>query len=137
MVFRRARSVYLALYRLLTAADPTPLRHPAYTAEVSADVSVVLTNYRDTLTDRKVHEIALVVAHGWGKRLGEKAADRLFLALKRGIEDAPELDVLEEWKRPDGKPLLPRRAVWRHFNDEAGRKLLRPVVERAAKEWSG
>lgn len=109
----------------------------AYTAEVSADVSVVLTNYRDTLTDRKVHEIALVVAHGWGKRLGEKAADRLFLALKRGIEDAPELDVLEEWKRPDGKPLLPRRAVWRHFNDKAGRKLLRPVVERAAKEWSG
>ncbi|KAL8280268.1 hypothetical protein RQP46_007382 [Phenoliferia psychrophenolica] len=109
----------------------------AWTAESGTDVSCVLTNYRDPISDRKVHEIAIVVAHGWSKRLHERAADRLFEALKKGIEDAPELDVLEKWERPDGKPLLPRRMVWRHFSDDAGRKLLRPIVERVASKWKG
>ncbi|KAL8290418.1 hypothetical protein RQP46_002676 [Phenoliferia psychrophenolica] len=109
----------------------------AWTAESGTDVSVVLTGYRDPESQRKVHEIALVVAHGWGKRLHEHAADRLFEALRRGIMDAPELDVLEAWERPDGKELLPRRAVWRHFSENAGRKTIRPIVERVAREWEG
>lgn len=97
----------------------------------------MLTNYRDPATERKVHEIAIVVAHGWGKRLHEHAANRLFHALVQGIVDAPELDVIEKWERPDGKELLPRRMVWRHFSDDAGRKTIRPIVERVAREWEG
>ncbi|KAI5479433.1 hypothetical protein MNV49_003577 [Pseudohyphozyma bogoriensis] len=108
----------------------------AYTSEVGVDVSVVLSNYRNR-DGKKVHEIALVVAHGLGKRLHEKSADRLFKQLKEGIESAKELEGLEEWKRPDGKKLLPRRAVWRHYSDEAGRKLIRPIMERSVRKWKG
>ncbi|KAK4699944.1 protein NUD1, partial [Phenoliferia sp. Uapishka_3] len=108
----------------------------AWTAESGTDVSCVLTHYRDE-TDRKVKEIAIVVAHGWGKRLSEASADALFLALTQAIEEAPELadSSLEKWERPDGKQLLPRRAVWRHYSESAGRKVIRPIVERAAREW--
>lgn len=35
----------------------------------------------------------------------------------------------------DGKPLLPRRAVWSHSNSKAGRKLIRPLVEKAVRQW--
>lgn len=48
----------------LTLADLSDLE-TAYTAEALVDVSVMLTNYRDE-NDVKIHEIALVVAHGWG-----------------------------------------------------------------------
>lgn len=119
-------------------------------------MSVALTNYRDA-HGQKVKEVALVVAHGWGKRLDEAASNRLFKALTSAMENAPEFKVLEKWERPyvlnlilssssrasltcncrDGKPLLPRRAVWRHYNGEAGRKLLRPIFERAVREWEG
>ncbi|KAM0751428.1 hypothetical protein T439DRAFT_288358 [Meredithblackwellia eburnea MCA 4105] len=110
----------------------------AWTSESNTDVSVVLTSFKDPLADKKVHEIALVVAHGLSKRLHEKAADRLFHTLKRAIEEAPELAGLEKWTRPDKKKLLPRRAVWVYSEDGwGGRKLIRPIVEKAAREWEG
>lgn len=49
-------------------------------------------------------EIALVVAHGYGKRLEESAADSLFHAIKLAIETAPFLEV-NEWVRPVRLPL--------------------------------
>lgn len=40
----------------------------AWTSEIQADVTVALTNYRDKKGD-KYRQIALVVAHGYGRRL--------------------------------------------------------------------
>ena len=71
-------------------------------------MSVCLTNYKDE-DGVKTREIALVVAHGYGKRLSTKAASSLFHTLEHAIETAGV--ELTHWKRPDGKPLLPRRAM--------------------------
>ncbi|SGY25632.1 BQ5605_C018g08650 [Microbotryum silenes-dioicae] len=107
----------------------------AWTAEIGADVSVCLTSFKDE-KGKKTRELALVVAHGFGKRLHEHAADSLFQTLKRSIENAGVED-LQVWERPDGKPLLPRRAVYRHHDSTASRKMWRPVIEKAAMEWTG
>lgn len=137
-IFSPQSEVILFCSRFSALACHAPDQFPtAWTAEAGCDVSVVLTSFRDEVTDIKYHDIALVVAHGWAKRLTLEAADSLFEQIKASIVSAPELEDLEEWIRPDGKPLLPRRAVWRHRNEEAGRKLVRPVVERAVKLWAG
>ncbi|ORY73858.1 hypothetical protein BCR35DRAFT_306970 [Leucosporidium creatinivorum] len=107
----------------------------AWTSEIGADVSVCLTNFRDD-DGTKTREIALVVAHGFGKRLSTRAATSLFDALKHAIENAGV--ELSPWSRPDGKPLLPRRGVWQlGEGSEASRKFWRPIIEKAAREWSG
>lgn len=106
----------------------------SYTSEHGADVSVVLNSFKDP-NDDKTREIALVVATGWVKRLDVRAADDLFAALVKAVEDSKELDV-EPWHRPDGKPLLPRRAVWRQNNKTAGRKVVRPILEKVAQQWA-
>lgn len=114
----------------------TLFRTGAWTSEIRADVSVILTGFRDKSGD-KIRQIALVVAHGLGGRLNEKYADSLFLTLKNAIEDADVFKgELKRWKRPDGKKLLPRRAVWEH-QAKAGRKIVRPIVEKAVREWAG
>ncbi|SCV73693.1 BQ2448_6123 [Microbotryum intermedium] len=107
----------------------------AWTAEIGADVSVCLTSFEDE-DGKKTRELALVVAHGFGKRLHEHAADSLFQTLKKSIENAGVED-LQKWERPDGKPLLPRRAVYRHHDSTASRKMWRPVIEKVAMEWTG
>lgn len=108
----------------------------AWTAEIGADVSIVLTSHRSTPHGKKQREIALVVAHGYGKRLTTSAADSLFDQLVGAIEKSDELGKLTRWKRPDGKKLLERRMVWTH-ESEVGRKGIRPVVEKATREWEG
>jgi len=61
----------------------------------------------------------------------------LFHQLQKAIEDAPIGGELKKWKRPDGKKLLPRRAVYEYEAKGASRKMWRPVVEEAARNWTG
>ncbi|BGP01807.1 hypothetical protein JCM10021v2_005513 [Rhodotorula toruloides] len=107
----------------------------AWTAEIQADVSVALTNFRDHKTGEKTRQIALVVAHGYGKRLHEGSANRLFNQLRHAIEHAGVKD-LDKWHRPDKKPLLARRAVYQYQGDYS-RKFWRPILENVVKEWEG
>ncbi|KAK4046695.1 hypothetical protein OIV83_005898 [Microbotryomycetes sp. JL201] len=130
----------------------------AWTSEIGADVSVCLTNSKDK-HGNKQREIAIVVAHvrdtiflavlclrsemswqGYGKRLHEHAANSLFKSLVRAVENAGV--PLKKWDRPDGKELLPRRAVWvvkgtSEQGQSASRKFWRPILEQAVKEWRG
>lgn len=55
----------------------------------------------------------MVVAHGYGKRLHEGSANRLFRAIVNAVEESG-VEGMVKWKRPDGKKLLPRRAVWQY-----------------------
>ncbi|GEM10239.1 exopolyphosphatase [Rhodotorula toruloides] len=107
----------------------------AWTAEIQADVSVALTNFRDHRTGEKTRQIALVVAHGYGKRLHEGSANRLFNQLRQAIEHAG-VKNLNKWHRPDKKPLLARRAVYQYQGDYS-RKFWRPILEQVVKEWEG
>ncbi|GAA5872712.1 hypothetical protein JCM8547_006322 [Rhodosporidiobolus lusitaniae] len=108
----------------------------AWTAEIQADVSVALTNFRHPSTGSKTRQLALVVAHGYGKRLHEGSANRLFHQLVKAIEGAG-VEGLRRWERPDGKELLPRRAVYEYQSDTASRKFWRPVIEEATRTWQG
>ncbi|GAA6017578.1 hypothetical protein JCM8202_000339 [Rhodotorula sphaerocarpa] len=107
----------------------------AWTSEIQADVTVALTNYRDKKGD-KYRQIALVVAHGYGRRLHAGAANRLFHQLRSAIESAG-IDNLEKWHRPDKKPLLARRAVYQYQSADASRKFWRPILEQAVRDWRG
>lgn len=68
--------------------------------------------------------------------MNKKAADSLFKALCDAVESTDTLGELEIWKRPDGKELLARRKIWIHFSGE-GRKTLKPILEKATREWRG
>lgn len=118
-------------------------------------MSVALTNFRDHKTGEKTRQIALVVAHGYGKRLHEgfahsptqishacldalvsrSSANRLFNQLRHAIEHAGVKD-LDKWHRPDKKPLLARRAVYQ-YQGNYSRKFWRPILENVVKEWEG
>jgi exopolyphosphatase len=56
----------------------------------------------------------------------------LFHQLKDAIENAG-VKGLKDWKRPDGKKLLPRRAVYEYQSDTASRKFWRPIVEEVRR----
>lgn len=110
----------------------------AFTSEIGADVSVILSKSRSSVTGKREREIILVVAHGWGKRLTSKAADDLFETLCRAIEDGMQ-NGLENWSRPDGKGMLARRKGWivRGNNQVgAGRKMVMPLVQDALGNWT-
>ncbi|GAA5940531.1 uncharacterized protein JCM15063_002364 [Sporobolomyces koalae] len=109
----------------------------AWTSEIQADVTVALTNFRHPKTKRKTRQIAIVVAHGYGKRLHEGSANRLFHQLQHAVESAGIEGGLKKWKRPDGKKLLPRRAVYEYEAKGASRKFWRPIIEQAARDWTG
>lgn len=122
----------LNLSRMLTL----PVLPPAWTAEIQADVSVALTNFRHPKTGEKTRQLGIVVAHGYGKRLHEGSANRLFHRLKDAVENAG-VGGIKEWKRPDGRKLLPRRAVYEYQSDTASRKFWRPIIEEAVRTWEG
>lgn len=102
----------------------------AWTSETQQDVTVVISK-SENAKGEKIRELALIVAHGFGTRLDIEAADSLFSWIRNELEKSSDLN-LTTWIRPDGLPLLPRRAVWLH-DDDQGRKWLRPYVERAVK----
>ena len=113
----------------------------AWTDEIGADISVALTTFIDPVSLVKTHEICLVVAHGLGQRLGTGSANRLFKRLVKTVENEKKddglLPSLRRWKRPDGKKLLERRMVWVHKESDVGRKVVRPLLEKATTTWEG
>lgn len=59
--------------------------HIAWTSEIQADVSVALTNFRDEKSGEKYRQLALVVAHGYGKRLHEVSLNKFLSSLPRQL----------------------------------------------------
>ncbi|KAN0061557.1 hypothetical protein ACQY0O_006404 [Thecaphora frezii] len=132
----------------------------AWTAEIGADISVCLNSYKvkveadgtetvlaldndddeeeeeeegksvGILKKQKVREIVLVVRHD--RRINNKQADSLFEAVKKAIEENEGLDV-KPWHRID--ELNGRQMAWKHYREDAGRKVVRPIVEDAVRAW--
>lgn len=124
----------------------------AWTAQVGADINVALNSYkvRDDgddedsakthggdlkkkkrkLKKRKIREIVLVVRKD--VRIGEEQADSLFETVSKAIEADKTLNV-KPWHRVD--ELGRRQMVWYHENEDAGRKIVRPIIEDAVKAW--
>lgn len=105
----------------------------AWTAQVGADISVALNKSKIKDKDgkkRTVREIVLVVRHD--VRIKTRQADSLFLAIKDAVEKNEELQV-KPWHRVG--ELGRRQMVWTHENEDAGRKVVRPIVEAAVEAW--
>ncbi|KAJ1324632.1 exopolyphosphatase [Microdochium nivale] len=109
----------------------------AWTAQVGADISVVLNNYKVKEKDengdkvkRKIREIVLVVRND--VRIGEEQADELFRVVKEAIEKDETLNV-KPWHRVS--ELGRWQMAWTHERSDAGRKVIRPIVEEAVQSW--
>ena len=104
----------------------------------SNDVAVVLTSFKTRApasvngTKRvKRREIALSVRPG--TRLNSTQADDIFDVVSAAIDR--ELDV-GAWTAPEDDEVPKGRfRIWSNFDAEAGRKVVRPVVEKAVTEW--
>lgn len=64
-------------------------------------------------------------------RINQRQADSLFRLVKKAIEDSDALDLVP-WERND--ELSPRQIVWTD-RSAASRKIVRPIVEAAVKDW--
>lgn len=106
----------------------------AWTAEISVDISLTLTKYKVRKhkgKKQKIREIVLVVRDN--VRIDDDQADSLFKTVSDAIEQDKGLDV-RPWHRAD--ELGPRRMVWVQGEDsDAGRKVIRPLVEKAVEAW--
>lgn len=108
----------------------------AWTAEVGVDISIVLSKYKikernkdGKKKKRKIRELTLVVRDD--VRINQRQADSLFKVVKEALE-AHEALPLVPWHR--ASELAPRQMVWTH-ESEANRKVIRPIVEAAVKQW--
>jgi exopolyphosphatase len=105
----------------------------AWTAEVGADISIALNKYKtrdENGEKKKIREIVLCVRND--VRIDEEQADSLFKTVYEAIEKNEELDV-KPWHR--ASELGRRQMVWTHENGDAGRKIVRPIVEAAVEAW--
>lgn len=80
---------------------------------------------------QKVREVCLVVRAS--HRLDEKSANSLFNSIKETIDESPFIDA-EPWHKVD--ELEQRQMVWVHHVPNGGRKLIRPIIEDAVKNWT-
>ncbi|KAF2469920.1 DHH phosphoesterase [Lindgomyces ingoldianus] len=105
--------------------------HAAWTAEISVDISISLNKYktRKNGEKKKIREIVLVVRDD--VRIGQAQADSLFRVVYEALENEKSLG-LQPWHR--AHELGRRQMVWRHESD-AGRKVIRPIVEDAVMAW--
>lgn len=93
------------------------------------DIAVILTSYKDE-NGEKQREIILSVRSG--HRINVAQAERLFNDVKRDIEASDQLK-LRPW---NGQQDLGRwKYAWVHNREDGGRKVVRPVVEKAVKHW--
>ncbi|SMR46010.1 unnamed protein product [Zymoseptoria tritici ST99CH_1E4] len=105
----------------------------AWTAQVGTDISVALNKYKIHDKDgnkQKIREIVLVVRSD--VRITEEQADDLFRTVSKAIEDEPTLKA-KKWHRAN--ELGKRQMVWTHEREDAGRKVIRPIIEKAVKNW--
>lgn len=106
----------------------------AWTAQVGADISIALNKYktRDDKTGKKqkIREIVLCVRTD--VRINANQADSLFETVSKAIEADESLNV-KRWYRAG--ELGTRQMVWTHTQEEAGRKVIRPIVEAAVEAW--
>ncbi|KAF2796084.1 DHH phosphoesterase [Melanomma pulvis-pyrius CBS 109.77] len=105
--------------------------HAAWTAEARVDVSVCLNRYKkdEDGKKRKIREIALVVRDD--VRIDQDQADSLFQVIYNALTTNGSI-TLTPWHR--ASELAPRQMVWTHESD-AGRKVIRPIVEDAVMAW--
>ncbi|KAF2748771.1 DHH phosphoesterase [Sporormia fimetaria CBS 119925] len=78
---------------------------------------------------KKIREIVLIVRDD--VRINQQQADSLFHTVKKALESEKSLG-LKPWHR--ASELAPRQMVWTHESG-AGRKIIRPIVEKAVMEW--
>ncbi|KAK7991160.1 hypothetical protein PG990_015440 [Apiospora arundinis] len=105
----------------------------AWTAQVGADISVALNKYKtrdDKGKKQKIREIVLCVRTD--VRINMAQADSLFETVSKAIE-ADETLKVKPWYR--AKELGTRQMVWTHEREDAGRKIIRPIVEAAVEAW--
>lgn len=107
--------------------------HAAWTAEVGVDVSVCLNKYKVKHKHgkkEKIREIVLTVRDD--VRVDQDQADALFKVVKDALENNKEGIDLKPWHRAN--ELNNRQMVWTHTSD-AGRKVIRPLVEEGIVGW--
>lgn len=105
----------------------------AWTAQVGADVSVALNKYKTRDASgkkRKIREIVLVVRND--VRINDMQADDLFEKVSKAIE-ADETLKVKPWHK--ASQLGRRQMAWTHERADAGRKVLRPIIEAAVESW--
>ena len=105
----------------------------AWTAQVGMDISVALNKYK--VKDKhgkkqKIREIVLCVRSD--VRIDEDQADDLFRTVSKAIEEEPTLKA-KPWHRAN--ELGKRQMVWTHEREDAGRKVIRPIIEKAVEAW--
>ncbi|KAF2847639.1 DHH phosphoesterase [Plenodomus tracheiphilus IPT5] len=107
--------------------------HAAWTAEAGVDISICLNKYKKHYKDgekEKIREVVLTVRDD--VRIDQDQADSLFKVVKEALENNKEGIELEPWHRVE--ELGKRQMVWTHKSG-AGRKLFRPIVEKAVMGW--
>lgn len=102
-----------------------------WTAEIKADVSLCLNKYRNKKGD-KVREIVLTVRHD--HRINKAQADDLFKTISNALERSFDLKTHPKMKHMH-HGVGGRQMVWTHGRKDAGRKIVRPIVENAVKKW--
>lgn len=103
----------------------------AWTAETGVDISVILSKHKITEDGekKKIRQVTLVVRDD--VRINQTQADSLFQTVKRAMEANEDLDLVP-WHR-NGE-LAPRQIVWIEKHGSS-RKVIRPIVEKAVKDW--
>ena len=107
--------------------------HAAWTASVGVDISICLNKYTKRYSNgekEKIRELVLTVRDD--VRIDQRQADSLFKVVKEALENNTEGIDFEPWHRAD--ELAPRQMVWQHKSD-AGRKVIRPIIEDAVMSW--
>lgn len=105
----------------------------AWTAQTGTDISVALNKYKTKDKHgkkQKIREIVLVVRSD--VRINDEQAESLFKTVKQAVEADQTLKV-KPWH---GVNELGRwQMVWTHENADAGRKIVRPIIEQAVMDW--
>ena len=93
------------------------------------DIAILLTSFKDS---EKVKHREIILTVRAGHRIDEAEAERLFNDVKRDIEASREL-ILEPWY--NGRNMGRWRCAWTHHREDGGRKIVRPIVEKAVRHW--
>ena len=105
----------------------------AWTASTNTDISVALNKYKvrnKKGKKQKIREIVLTVRSD--VRIDQDQADSLFETVKSAIDNEPTLKA-KPWHGVG--ELGKRQMVWTHERSDAGRKVIRPIVEKAVEAW--